>query len=76
VSKKVDEIKRPVEQHMQAFEQKFKDAMKSTVPLLDKITNYIIKRKGKQPNISFFAFTATPKQKTEELFGRIVAFKS
>ena len=48
MSKKVDEIKRPVEQHMQAFEQKFKDAMKSTVPLLDKITNYIIKRKGKQ----------------------------
>src|SRR5688572_14355321 len=33
---------------MEAFEEKFKDAMKSSVPLLDKITNYIVKRKGKQ----------------------------
>jgi octaprenyl-diphosphate synthase len=58
VSKKVDEIKRPVEQHMQAFEQKFKDAMKSTVPLLDKITNYIIKRKGKQIRPMFVFLSA------------------
>jgi len=27
-------------------------------------------RRGKQPNISFFAFTATPKYKTMEVFGR------
>ncbi|MBI4656456.1 MAG: type I restriction endonuclease subunit R [Elusimicrobia bacterium] len=27
-------------------------------------------RRGKQPNISFFAFTATPKYKTLEVFGR------
>ena len=39
---------------------------------LDDIIAEEIKRKGKQPNISFFAFTATPKPKTEELFGRIV----
>jgi type I restriction enzyme R subunit len=25
--------------------------------------------RGRQPNLSFFAFTATPKQKTRELFG-------
>ncbi|MFZ0596162.1 MAG: DEAD/DEAH box helicase family protein, partial [Flavobacterium sp.] len=37
---------------------------------LDDIIAEEIKRKGKQPNISFFAFTATPKPKTEELFGR------
>ncbi|CAH0336603.1 hypothetical protein FVB9288_02311 [Flavobacterium sp. CECT 9288] len=37
---------------------------------LDDIIADEIKRKGKQPNISFFAFTATPKPKTEELFGR------
>lgn len=42
---------------------------------LDDIIADEIKRKGKQPNISFFAFTATPKPKTEELFGRIVAGK-
>jgi octaprenyl-diphosphate synthase len=33
---------------MSVFEEKFKDAMKSSVPLLDKITTYIVKRKGKQ----------------------------
>lgn len=38
---------------------------------LDDIIADEIKRKGKQPNISFFAFTATPKPKTEELFGRL-----
>ena len=26
--------------------------------------------RGRQPNLSFFAFTATPKGKTLELFGR------
>jgi type I restriction enzyme R subunit len=29
-----------------------------------------IKTRGRQPNISYFAFTATPKNKTLELFGR------
>ncbi len=29
----------------------------------------VIKKRGKQPNISFFAFTATPKAKTLEMFG-------
>jgi octaprenyl-diphosphate synthase len=48
VSRAIDEIKAPVINHMEAFEDKFKGAMKSSVPLLDKITNYIVKRKGKQ----------------------------
>lgn len=30
-----------------------------------------IRKRGKQPNISFFAFTATPKAKTLEMFGTI-----
>ncbi|WP_434579215.1 type I restriction endonuclease subunit R [Thermoanaerobacterium thermosaccharolyticum] len=30
-----------------------------------------IKKQGRQPNISFFAFTATPKAKTLEMFGTI-----
>lgn len=33
---------------MDCFEQKFAQAMKGRVPLLDKITNYILRRKGKQ----------------------------
>ena len=48
MSKIVDEIKKPIAIQMVAFENKFKDAMQSSVPLLDKITNYILKRKGKQ----------------------------
>jgi len=44
----VEQIKKPVATEMELFEQKFKQSMKSTVPLLDKITHYIIKRKGKQ----------------------------
>jgi type I restriction enzyme R subunit len=32
--------------------------------------NEIMQSRGRQPNLSFFAFTATPKGKTLELFGR------
>ena len=35
--------------------------------------NQVMQSRGKQPNISFFAFTATPKGKTLELFGRTSA---
>src|SRR3954465_1804499 len=48
MSRAVDEIKEPVAHHMEVFEDKFKSAMRSSVPLLDKITTYIVKRKGKQ----------------------------
>ncbi|MBI2721861.1 MAG: polyprenyl synthetase family protein [Bacteroidetes bacterium] len=43
---------------MAAFEEKFKGAMKSSVPLLDKITNYIVKRKGKQIRPMFVFLSA------------------
>ncbi len=58
MSKAVDEIKEPVAKHMAAFEEKFKGAMKSSVPLLDKITNYIVKRKGKQIRPMFVFLSA------------------
>ena len=32
--------------------------------------NAVVESRGPQPNLSFFAFTATPKGKTVELFGR------
>ncbi|MEX2244418.1 MAG: type I restriction endonuclease [Fimbriimonadaceae bacterium] len=35
--------------------------------------NQVMASRGKQPNLSFFAFTATPKGKTLEIFGRKVA---
>jgi octaprenyl-diphosphate synthase len=41
-------IKSPIENELKIFEDKFKDSVKSKVPLLDTIMNYIVKRKGKQ----------------------------
>ena len=54
----VDQIKAPVAEEMKNFEEKFKSSMKSDVALLDKITNYIIKRKGKQMRPLFVFLSA------------------
>jgi octaprenyl-diphosphate synthase len=43
---------------MEVFEDKFKDAMKSSVPLLNQITSYIVKRKGKQIRPMFVFLSA------------------
>jgi octaprenyl-diphosphate synthase len=58
VSRAVEEIKRPVSEFMEAFEDKFREAMRSSVPLLDKITNYIVRRKGKQIRPMFVFLSA------------------
>src|SRR6478735_2104656 len=58
MSRAVDDIKEPVAHHMEVFEDKFKSAMKSSVPLLDKITTYIVKRKGKQIRPMFVFLSA------------------
>jgi octaprenyl-diphosphate synthase len=44
----LQEIKAPISDHLCQFERSFRDSMKSRVPLLDIITRYILKRKGKQ----------------------------
>lgn len=54
----VKEIKAPIEKEMEEFELKFKASMKSSVPLLDKITHYIVKRKGKQLRPMFVFLSA------------------
>ncbi len=54
----LQEIKAPVHEHMKVFEKRFRDAMKSRVPLLDTITRHIIKRKGKQIRPLFVFFSA------------------
>ena len=46
--KPVELIKLPIKEEMELFEKKFKDAMLSKVPLLNRITYYIVRRKGKQ----------------------------
>ena len=58
MSSTTQSIKAPVAEHMKIFENKFKDSMKSSVPLLDKITNYIVKRKGKQLRPMFVFLSA------------------
>ena len=54
----VSEIKAPITEEMRHFESHFKEAMKSDTPLLDKITHYIIKRKGKQMRPMFVFLSA------------------
>ncbi len=52
------EIRTPIAEHIALFEKKFRQSMKSKVPLLDTITRYIYKRKGKQMRPMFVFFAA------------------
>ena len=54
----LEEIQAPVREHIGVFEKRFRAAMKSSVPLLDKITHYIVKRKGKQMRPMFVFLSA------------------
>lgn len=47
-----------IEKEMAAFEEYFKDAVKSRVPLLDRIMRYIVNRKGKQLRPKFVLLSA------------------
>ena len=44
----VEQIKQPIAYEMELFEQKFQLSMSSKVALLNRITHYIVNRKGKQ----------------------------
>lgn len=52
------DIKKPISNELDEFEFRFKDAMKSDVALLDKVTGYIVKRKGKQVRPMFVFLAA------------------
>ncbi len=52
------QIQAPIKEEMQSFEKHFRDSMRSSVPLLDKIMNYIVKRKGKQMRPMFVFLSA------------------
>jgi octaprenyl-diphosphate synthase len=54
----LDRIKAPIAKEMDEFETYFKKSMRSKVPLLDIITNYIIRRKGKQMRPIFVFLSA------------------
>src|ERR1700684_2162820 len=54
----LDEIKPIIGKELDEFEVRFRQSMKSSVPLLDKITYYLIKRRGKQLRPMLVFFTA------------------
>ncbi|MDG2356819.1 MAG: polyprenyl synthetase family protein [Polaribacter sp.] len=54
----VEQIKQPILLEMELFEEKFKDFMLSKVPLLNRITYYIVRRKGKQMRPMFVFLVA------------------
>ncbi len=54
----VAQIKEPVSKEMEVFEKKFHEAMSSKVALLNRITYYIVNRKGKQMRPMFVFLTA------------------
>ncbi len=54
----LQDIQAPIQTELRDFEVKFRAAMKSPVALLDRITNYIVRRKGKQVRPMFVFLTA------------------
>ena len=54
----LNKIRIPIANELDAFEDKFKSSMQSKVPLLDRVTHYIYKRKGKQMRPMFVFFSA------------------
>lgn len=56
--KAIEQIKYPINSEMELFEEKFKEAMLTKVPLLNRITYYIVKRKGKQMRPMFVFLVA------------------
>jgi octaprenyl-diphosphate synthase len=56
--KVTEQIKQPIHDEMELFEAKFRESMSSRVALLNRITHYIVNRKGKQMRPMFIFLTA------------------
>lgn len=56
--KSLSNIKAPIDAEIKEFHYRFKEAMKSDVPLLDTVTNFIVRRKGKQMRPMFIFLSA------------------
>jgi len=52
------DIQRPIAAELKEFERRFRQSMRSKAPLLDRITHYIIQRKGKQMRPMFTLLSA------------------
>lgn len=64
MSATMNNIKAPIDQELKVFQKKFKASMKTNVALLNAITAYVVKRKGKQMRPMFVLLSA-------KLFGDI-----
>jgi len=56
--KVISQIKLPIEKEMELFEKKFLESMSSKVALLNRITHYVVNRKGKQMRPMFVFLVA------------------
>ncbi len=54
----LESIRKPILGELNIFEEKFKASMQSSVPLLDRVTHYIVKRNGKQMRPMFVLLSA------------------
>lgn len=54
----LEQISKPIQEHIQSFEPYFANALKSKVPLLSIITNYILRQKGKKMRPLFVFLSA------------------
>lgn len=55
---RLEDIKTPIAHEMAEFEHTFRDSMKTRILLLDRVMNYIVKRKGKQMRPMFVFLSA------------------
>ena len=54
----LNQIREPIKLEIKQFEKHFKQSLKSNIPLLDIITNYILRKKGKQMRPAFVLLSA------------------
>jgi octaprenyl-diphosphate synthase len=54
----LDQIKQPIDEELTAFERRFRETLRSPVPLMDRVTYYIVRRKGKQMRPMFLFLVA------------------
>jgi len=54
----LDEIRKPIKEELKKFDANFPSLLKSNVPLLNIVANYIVRRKGKQMRPMFVFLTA------------------
>ena len=55
---KLEEIRKPVEVEMKEFNNRFKESVASPIPLLNVVTRYVLRRKGKQMRPLFVFLTS------------------